>query len=71
MPPEPLPKRRNMSGPAIAARRSRFCLYISKRILCLGRLRLRCPSGACDEFLLAVTAQNADDWQSSDHRPGR
>jgi Transposase DDE domain len=29
-----------------------------KRILRLGRLRLRGPSGACDEFLLAATAQN-------------
>lgn len=29
-----------------------------KRILCLGRLRLRGPFGARDEFLLAATAQN-------------
>ncbi len=29
-----------------------------KRILCLGRLRLRGPCGAHDEFLLAATAQN-------------
>jgi Transposase DDE domain len=29
-----------------------------KRILRLGRLRLRGPSGAKDEFLLAATAQN-------------
>jgi Transposase DDE domain len=29
-----------------------------KRILKLGRLRLRGPSGARDEFLLAATAQN-------------
>ena len=29
-----------------------------KRILQLGRLRLRGPSGARDEFLLAATAQN-------------
>ncbi len=29
-----------------------------KRILGLGRLRLRSPNGANDEFLLAVTAQN-------------
>jgi hypothetical protein len=29
-----------------------------KRILKLGRLRLRGPSGAHDEFLLAATAQN-------------
>ena len=29
-----------------------------KRILGLGRLRLRGPSGAKDEFLLAATAQN-------------
>ena len=29
-----------------------------KRILKLGRLRLRGPNGAQDEFLLAATAQN-------------
>jgi Transposase DDE domain len=29
-----------------------------KRILKLGRLRLRGPTGAHDEFLLAATAQN-------------
>ncbi|MEJ2123071.1 MAG: IS5/IS1182 family transposase, partial [Alphaproteobacteria bacterium] len=29
-----------------------------KRILGLGRLRLRGPTGAQDEFLLAATAQN-------------
>lgn len=29
-----------------------------KRILRLGRLRLRCPSGAQDEFTLAAIAQN-------------
>jgi hypothetical protein len=29
-----------------------------KRILKLDRLRLRGPNGACDEFLLAATAQN-------------
>jgi hypothetical protein len=29
-----------------------------KRILKMGRLRLRGPSGAQDEFLLAATAQN-------------
>lgn len=29
-----------------------------KRILRLGRLRLRCPCRASDEFLLAATAQN-------------
>ncbi len=29
-----------------------------KRILRLGRLRLRGPNGARDEFLLAATAQN-------------
>ncbi len=29
-----------------------------KRILRLGRLRLRGPCGASDEFLLAATAQN-------------
>jgi hypothetical protein len=29
-----------------------------KRILKLGRLRLRGPRGAQDEFLLAATAQN-------------
>ena len=29
-----------------------------KRVLGLGRLRLRGPSGVKDEFLLAATAQN-------------
>jgi hypothetical protein len=29
-----------------------------KRVLRLDRLRLRAPSGAKDEFLLAATAQN-------------
>ncbi|MFO0432714.1 MAG: IS5/IS1182 family transposase, partial [Hyphomonadaceae bacterium] len=29
-----------------------------KRILKMGRLRLRGPNGARDEFLLAATAQN-------------
>ena len=29
-----------------------------KRILGMGRLRLRGPTGAHDEFLLAATAQN-------------
>jgi hypothetical protein len=36
-----------------------------KRILRLDRLRLRAPSGAKDEFLLAATAQNCGNWQSS------
>ena len=33
-----------------------------KRILKLDRLRLRGPSGAHDEFLLAATAQNLGEW---------
>lgn len=36
-----------------------------KRILGLGRLRLRGPSGADDEFLLAATAQNLRNWPRS------
>ena len=36
-----------------------------KRILRLGRLRLRGPNGAKDEFLLAATAQNLRNWRSS------
>ena len=36
-----------------------------KRILRLGRLRLRGPNGAKDEFLLAATAQNLVNWRSS------
>jgi hypothetical protein len=37
-----------------------------KRILGLGKLRLRGPSGAKDEFLLAATAQNLrKNWRSS------
>ncbi|MER9558195.1 IS1182 family transposase [Mesorhizobium sp. M0323] len=40
-----------------------------KRILRLGRLRLRGPSGARDEFLLAATAQNLR--RLAGHRPGR
>ena len=34
-----------------------LCAHL-KRILGLGRLRLRVPCGANDEFLLAATAQN-------------
>lgn len=33
-----------------------------KRILKLGQFRLRGPSGAHDEFLLAATAQIFDEW---------
>jgi hypothetical protein len=36
-----------------------------KRILGLGKLRLRGPSGAKDEFLLAATAQNLRKRRSS------
>jgi hypothetical protein len=36
-----------------------------KRILGLGKLRLRGPSGAKDEFLLAATAQICGNWRSS------
>ena len=35
-----------------------------KRILGLGRLRLRGPTGAHDEFLLAATARTSGNWQS-------
>ena len=38
-----------------------------KRILKLGRLRLRGPCGAKDEFLLAATAQNL--WRLARLRP--
>ena len=36
-----------------------------KRILRLGRLRLRGPSGAKDEFLLAATPKICGDWRNS------
>jgi hypothetical protein len=36
-----------------------------KRILRLGRLRLRRPSGAKDEFLLAAAAQICGNWRSA------
>jgi hypothetical protein len=41
-----------------------------KRILRLDRLRLRGPSGAKDEFLLA-TAQNLRNWPSLSESPGQ
>ena len=47
-------------------RTSRCSSLIWKRILRLDRLRLRGPSGAKDEFLLAATAQNLQEsWRSS------
>ncbi len=39
-----------------------------KRILKLDRLRLRGPTGARDEFLLAATAQTSESWQNSYRR---
>jgi hypothetical protein len=54
------PNRQIMGRPAIPAptqKRSRCCSR-SQGILNLGRLRLRGPNGAHDEFLLAATAQN-------------
>ena len=42
-----------------------------KRILRLGRLRLRGPTGAKDEFLLAATAQIYANWRSSSPFPPR
>jgi hypothetical protein len=42
-----------------------------KRILRLRRLRLRGPSGAHDEFLVAATAQNPRRWRCGWHRKGR
>ena len=50
--------RRLSNSPAIAARRSRCCSPTSSASCRLGRLRLRGPCGARDEFLLAATAQN-------------
>src|SRR5271167_3598843 len=41
-----------------------------KRILRLGRLRLRRPSGAKDEFLLAATAQNLRETGQAHPPPG-
>ena len=43
--------------PEIVGQRFTVCTP-PKRILKLDRLRLRGPNGACDEFLLAATAQN-------------
>ena len=41
-----------------------------KRILRLDRLRLRRPSGAKDEFLLAATAQNLRKLAKLIRKPG-
>ena len=40
-----------------------------KRILGLGKLRLRGPTGANDEFLLAATAQNLRKLAKLIHSP--
>jgi len=40
-----------------------------KRILGLGRLPLRGPNGAKDEFHLPATAQTCAKWRSSSHFP--
>jgi hypothetical protein len=40
------------------AQEGRNAVRLLKRILKLDRLRLRGPTGAYDEFLLAATAQN-------------
>lgn len=42
-----------------------------KQILKLDRLRLRGLTGAQDEFLLAATAQNCDEWQTGKARAQR
>jgi hypothetical protein len=52
------PRPRRSNGHATIASASRCCSPILKRILKLGRLRLRGPRGAQDEFTLAAIAQN-------------
>ena len=51
-------KRRAMSAAGIDGRKSRCSSPTSSAFFILVRLRLRGPSGARDEFLLAATAQN-------------
>ena len=55
MSPEPLPKHERSRH---LRKKVEMLFAHLKRILRLGRLRLRGPSGARDEFLLAATAQN-------------
>src|SRR5215216_2769449 len=60
--PETLPGRlltpKTLRSHDVSARRSRCRFAHLKRILKLGRLRLRGPRGAQDEFVLAAIAQN-------------
>ena len=58
MSPARRPKRRRSRKRAVIARRSRCYSRNLKRILRLGRLRLRGPRGAQFEFTLAAIAQN-------------
>ena len=52
------PPLRQDLGHALVRKQSPMLFAHLKRILRLDRLRLRGPSGAQDEFLLAATAQN-------------
>ena len=52
------PRRKRSSNPAVIARRVEMLFAHLKRILRLGRLRLRGPRGAQYEFTLAAIAQN-------------
>ena len=56
--PEPSMTRPPSNSPAEIAKRVEMLFAHLKRILRLGRLRLRGPCGAKDEFLLAAIAQN-------------
>ena len=47
-----------MPSPDASAKKVEMLFAHLKRILRLDRLRLRGPTGARDEFLLAATAQN-------------
>jgi hypothetical protein len=52
------PRHQDMRLLAAAEKKVEMLFAHLKRILRLGRLRLRGPCGANDEFLLAATAQN-------------
>ena len=52
------PALRPSSAPVTDRKKIEMLFAHLKRILRLARLRLRGPSGARDEFLLAATAQN-------------
>src|SRR5476649_1652192 len=52
------PKPKRLSNHAMTGSALRCCFAHLKRILKLGRLRLRGPRGAQDEFTLAAIAQN-------------